>query len=208
MVLVLTQQFENKVKLLFHRGARKERSARHHLVEDTADAPGSRNRGRGARWGRPRKKRRASAALRTTCRCGWSSRCCPARCPEVGTTASPPRWSRSWLGWTLPGPSLKQVRRTSVLHRHERRTGGADPWSVEPTEVGQFQLSALVDQQVLGLQVAVENFPPVAVGQTAKQLEEKQLQGERRKNGVRKRGWNSQPLQEVWGGPGLRLGIR
>lgn len=59
------------------------------------------------------------------------------------------------------------------------KTGSADKWSIKPTEVCQFQLSSLIDQQVLRLQVSVENFPPMAVGQTAKQLEEKQLQGEK-----------------------------
>lgn len=32
-----------------------------------------------------------SSTVLTTCRCEWSSRCCPAGCPVVGTTASPPR---------------------------------------------------------------------------------------------------------------------
>lgn len=41
--MVLTQQFEDKVKLLLHGGARKERPSCHHLVEDTADAPGNGN---------------------------------------------------------------------------------------------------------------------------------------------------------------------
>lgn len=39
-----------------------------------------------------------------------------------------------------------------------------------PTEVGQFELAPVVDEQVLGLQVPVEDFPLVAVGQAAQQL--------------------------------------
>lgn len=61
-------------------------------------------------------------------------------------------------------------------------TDSADKWSIRganPTEVCQFQFSSLIDQQVLGLQVSVENFPPMTVGQTPKQLEKKQLQGEK-----------------------------
>lgn len=66
--------------------------------------------------------------------------------------------------------ALKEIRL-----KQTRRTSGAS----KPTEVCQFQLSSLVDQQVLGLQVSVQNLPPVAVGQAAEQLEEKQLQGEK-----------------------------
>lgn len=63
-------------------------------------------------------------------------------------------------------------RSSNQAGKQAEQTNGA-----KPTEVGQFQLSSLVDQQVLGLQVSVENFPPMTVGQTAKQLEKKQLQG-------------------------------
>lgn len=113
---------------------------------------------------------------RTTCRCGWSNRCCPAGCPAAGTTASPPHWSTFLLGWTWLWPNLKDTKNSGQVRaepeprtRIRTRTGG------ELTKVGQLELPSLVDQQVLGLQVSVENFPLVAVGQTAEQLEEKQL---------------------------------
>lgn len=48
----------------------------------------------------------------------------------------------------------------------------------EPTKVGQLELSTLVDQQVLGFQVSVEDLPPMTVRQAAKQLEKKELRGE------------------------------
>lgn len=47
-----------------------------------------------------------------------------------------------------------------------------------PTKVGQLELAALVDQQVLGFQVSVQNLPPMTVRQAAKQLEKKELRGE------------------------------
>ena len=43
------------------------------------------------------------------------------------------------------------------------------------TEVCEFQLSAVVDEQVLRLEVSVEDPPSVAVGEAAQQLEEEQL---------------------------------
>ncbi len=43
------------------------------------------------------------------------------------------------------------------------------------TEVGQLELPNFADEQVLGLDVAVQDPPPVAVGQAAEQLEEKEL---------------------------------
>lgn len=111
------------------------------------------------------------------------------------------------MGWTLPGPSLKHVR--SSLGSQQVPFGRS--LSVKPTEVGQFQFSALIDQQVLWLQVAVEDFPPMAVGQTAKQLEQKQLQGGRsRKEGVKIQGGkNSTPPGDLGEDPQRRrLGIR
>lgn len=51
-------------------------------------------------------------------------------------------------------------------------------WSA-PTKVCQFELSSLVDQQVLGFQVSVENFPPMTVRQTSQQLEKKELRREK-----------------------------
>lgn len=73
----------------------------------------------------------------------------------------------------------QQLRLSRTFRRTERASGVA-----KPTEVCQLQLSSLVDQQVLGLQVSVEDFPPMTVGQTAEQLEKKQLQGETKKNQI------------------------
>lgn len=47
--------------------------------------------------------------------------------------------------------------------------------AVFPTEVGQFELALVVDEQVLRLQVSVEDFPLVTVGQTTQQLEHEDL---------------------------------
>ena len=43
------------------------------------------------------------------------------------------------------------------------------------TKVCQFELSSLVDQQVLWFQVSMENFSPMTVWQTTQQLEKKEL---------------------------------
>lgn len=51
-----------------------------------------------------------------------------------------------------------------------------------PTEVGQFELALVVDEQVLRLQVSVEDFPLVAVGQTAQQLEHEDLWEEKKES--------------------------
>lgn len=85
------------------------------------------------------------------------------------------------LGWTWLGPNLKHTKNSGQIRaepepRTRTRTGG------ELTKVGQLELPSLVDQQVLGLQVSVENFPPVAVGQTTEQLEEKQLRQKHQTN--------------------------
>lgn len=53
----------------------------------------------------------------------------------------------------------------------------------QPTEVGQLELPSLIDQQVLGLQVSMENFPLMAVGQTSQQLEKKELKTKTRVGG-------------------------
>lgn len=74
----------------------------------------------------------------------------------------------------------QQLRLLGTFRRTDRASGGA-----KPTEVCQLQLSSLVDQQVLGLQVSVEDFPPMTVGQTAEQLEKKQLQGETKKKQIK-----------------------
>lgn len=47
--------------------------------------------------------------------------------------------------------------------------------SVCPTKIGQFELALVVDEQVLRLQVSVEDFPLVTVGQTTQQLEHENL---------------------------------
>lgn len=60
-----------------------------------------------------------------------------------------------------------------------------------PTKVCQFELSSLVDQQVLGFQVSVENFPAMAIRQTPQQLEKIELQ--RKKNS----GVNDEKLLET-----------
>lgn len=44
------------------------------------------------------------------------------------------------------------------------------------TKVSQLQFSFVIDEQVLGLQVSVEDFPLVAVGQTPEKLEHEDLQ--------------------------------
>lgn len=45
-----------------------------------------------------------------------------------------------------------------------------------PTEISQFELAPVIDEQVLRLQVSVEDFPFVTVGQTAEQLKHEDLQ--------------------------------
>lgn len=47
-----------------------------------------------------------------------------------------------------------------------------------PTEVGQFQLPSVVDEQILRFQVPVEDLPLVTVGETTQQLEHENLQDE------------------------------
>lgn len=44
------------------------------------------------------------------------------------------------------------------------------------TEIRQFQLPLLVDEEVLRLQVSVEDLPPVAIRQASQNLEEENLQ--------------------------------
>jgi len=46
------------------------------------------------------------------------------------------------------------------------------------TKVSQFEFSSVIDEQILGLQVSVENFPPVTVGQASQDLEQKNLEKE------------------------------
>lgn len=60
-------------------------------------------------------------------------------------------------------------------------TAESDPFgllnvAVLPTKIGQLQLALVVDEKVLRLQVSVEDFSFVAVGQTAQQLEHEDLQ--------------------------------
>lgn len=43
------------------------------------------------------------------------------------------------------------------------------------TKVSQFKLSSVVDEQILGLQVSVENLPPVTVRQASQDLKQKNL---------------------------------
>lgn len=45
-----------------------------------------------------------------------------------------------------------------------------------PTEVGQFELALVVDEQVLWLEVSVEDFSLVTVGETTQELEHEDLQ--------------------------------
>lgn len=158
----------NKFALRLHDLEKKVWVLRHHQLITTGLA--------GQAWSEEERRR----SLLTTCRCGWSSRCCPAGCPAVGTTASPPRWSRSWWGWTWPGPDLEEKDphtsyRMWCQRRHIRARASGSTARGEPTKVGQLELPSLVDQQVLGLQVSVENLPLVAVGQTSQQLEQEEL---------------------------------
>lgn len=44
------------------------------------------------------------------------------------------------------------------------------------TEVSEFELSSVADEQVLWLQVAVKDVPLVDVGQASQQLEQEQLE--------------------------------
>lgn len=44
------------------------------------------------------------------------------------------------------------------------------------TEISQFEFSFLVDEQVLGLQVPVENFPLVTIRQPSQNLEQEDLE--------------------------------
>lgn len=46
------------------------------------------------------------------------------------------------------------------------------------TEISQFELPLLIDEEVLRLQVSVQNFPPVAIRQTSQNLEEEDLKRE------------------------------
>lgn len=43
------------------------------------------------------------------------------------------------------------------------------------TKVSQFKLSSVVDEQILGLQVSVENLPSVTVRQASQDLKQKNL---------------------------------
>lgn len=53
------------------------------------------------------------------------------------------------------------------------------PLHCPPTEVSQLELSPLVDEQVLGLEVSVQDLPPVAIGQAPQQLEHEDLRGQK-----------------------------
>lgn len=44
------------------------------------------------------------------------------------------------------------------------------------TKVGEFQLSSVANEEVLGFQVTVKNVPLVDVGQTSQQLEQEELE--------------------------------
>lgn len=53
------------------------------------------------------------------------------------------------------------------------------PVQLSLTKVSQLEFSALVDQQVLRLQVSVKNLSEMTVGQTPQQLKEKELKREK-----------------------------
>ena len=125
-VCVLTKQFEDKVQLLLHCGAGEERTACRHLIEDTSHPPGGQQENH--KTGGDRRMEtdgnvsftvqrqsvefiRMCVCVLTTCRCVWSSQCCPAGYQGGGTTESPPRWSTSWWEWTWPEPDLEQMAR-------------------------------------------------------------------------------------------------
>lgn len=46
-----------------------------------------------------------------------------------------------------------------------------------PTKISQLELSSLVDEQVLGFEVSVQDLSPVTVSQTTQQLEHEDLWG-------------------------------
>lgn len=64
--------------------------------------------------------------------------------------------------------------------REEPGASGGPGWTQQCrpplTEIGQFEFSSLVDQEVLGLQVPVENLPLVTVRQPPQNLEEEDLE--------------------------------
>ena len=58
------------------------------------------------------------------------------------------------------------------------------------TKISQLQLPSLVDEQVLGLQVPVQDLAAVAVGEAPEQLEHENLQGEKGRGSPR---WEHTP---------------
>lgn len=44
------------------------------------------------------------------------------------------------------------------------------------TKVSQFEFSSVIDEQILRLQVSVQNFPSVTVGQASQDLVQKDLE--------------------------------
>lgn len=60
-----------------------------------------------------------------------------------------------------------------------------NPWRASPTKICQLELPSLVDEQVLGFEVSVEDFPAVAISQATEQLEHEDLQD----GGGGGRGW-------------------
>jgi len=75
--------------------------------------------------------------------------------------------------------STKTVNTSMHLITQIKHSYSDDSFPVFNTKVSQFELPAFVDEQILGLQVSVEDFPPVAVGQAAQDLVEEDLPTER-----------------------------
>ena len=92
--------------------------------------------------------------------------------------------------------------------RTDTLKGGSQPHcSVKPclcdealTKVSQLELAPLVDEQVLGLEVAVENLTLVAVRQASEQLEHEDLQFNRERERKRERGRGRERDREREGG--------
>lgn len=174
------------MQLILHRGTREQRSASDHLVEDAAHPPGT--------AGQPV----SLVSLKWSYRhllllllphvdgCGVLSgaeqhvrRSVPQRHHFIGVG----------LGWYRLGSSQTWTRgkpaSDHVIHCHEGAV-----WIILPldalrnlcdyTKVSQFELSFLVDEQVLRLEVSVKNLPPVAVRQTSQKLEQEDLTAQRR----------------------------
>ena len=59
------------------------------------------------------------------------------------------------------------VKTDATLALERAKMYVSEIWSGLFTKVGQFEFPSLVDEQVLRLQVAVQDFPSVTVGQTS-----------------------------------------